>query len=197
MNTLPHSNSAFDRLRDYLANLQFSEEIITETLQCFREKRYAKDAFFSHAGHEDGKLGFVINGLFHMFIENEEGKLFTKDFLYDGQFLLAMFDPQQESLANIRAIKDSLILEANYADIQRLSTKSPGFEHTARLGAEKRIQTIYARMESFPLMEARQRYEQFLTTYAGVEQDIPQYLVASYLGITPTQLSRIRKSMES
>ena len=196
MNALPNKNLAFEQLREYLANLQFSEEIIVDTLQCFKGKHYAKDAFFSHAGYEDGKLGFAIDGLFHMFIENEDGKLFTKDFLYNGQFLLAMFDPQQESLANIRAIKDSFILEANYADIQRLSAKYPQFEHTARLGAEKRIQAIYARMESFPLMEARQRYEQFLAAYATVEQDIPQYLVASYLGITPTQLSRIRKSME-
>jgi CRP-like cAMP-binding protein len=189
-------SSSKEVLRSYLQHLHFNKDIIKETLACFSEKHYQRHDFFSLAGHSDGRLGFIIQGLFYMFIETEEGNIFTKDFLGEGQFLLAMFDPQQESLANIRAIKDSTILEANYANIQKLFAKYPEFEHAAKLGAEKRIQAIYARMESFPLMEARQRYEQFLTTFAEVEQDIPQYLVASYLGITPTQLSRIRKSMK-
>jgi CRP-like cAMP-binding protein len=188
--------TSWDVLRDYLQNLHFKEEIIRETLDCFKEKRYEKGEFFSHAGHVDGQLGFVVHGLFHMFIENEAGTLFTKDFLYDGQFLLAAFDPQQDSLANIRAIKDSIILEANYADIWKLFSKYPEFEHAAKQGAEKRMQAIYARMESFPLMEAKERYEQFLATFADIEVAIPQYLVASYLGITPTQLSRIRKGIK-
>jgi len=190
------SSQYYEVLQKYLGNLPLDEVIIAEVLECFAEKYYRKNEYFSFVGQTDDKLGFVVNGLFYMFIESEEGTVFTKDFLRKEQFLLALFDPQQESLANIQAIKDSIVLEAKYSDIQTLFHKYHQFEALAKQGMERRLESIYARMESLALLEAKDRYRLFQQEYGDIEAEIPQYLIASYLGITPTQLSRIRKTMK-
>ena len=181
-------------LRQYLQNLPLDQAIVDEVLPYFVVKHYRKGEYFSFVGQPGDKLGFVVGGLFYMFIESEEGTIFTKDFLRDEQFLLALFDPQQESLANIQAIKDSTVLEAKYSDIQALFNKYHHFETLAKQGMERRVESIYARMESLALLEAKDRYHLFQQDFGDIEAEIPQYLIAAYLGITPTQLSRIRKA---
>jgi CRP-like cAMP-binding protein len=179
-------------LRKYLENLQLQQNVIDEVLACFVTRHYAKKDYFSFTGETNDRLGFVVDGLFCMYIENEEGTLFTKDFIDNQRFLLATFDPVTENLATIQALKDSVILEARYSDIQRLFDNYPDFELLARKRTEKEVASIYERLETFALMEAKERYRLFKQKYGYLESEVPQYLVASYLGITPTQLSRIR-----
>ena len=194
--TTPSVSQYHAVLCQYLQNLSLSQVIVDEVLQYFVVKHYRKGEYFSFVSQPANKLGFVVSGLFYMFIESEEGTVFTKDFLRDEQFLLALFDPQQESLANIQAIKASIILEAKYSDIQALFNKYHQFETLAKQGMERRLESIYARMESLALLEAKDRYRLFQQDFGDIEAEIPQYLIASYLGITPTQLSRIRKTMK-
>ena len=184
-------------LRKYLENLQLQQNVIDEVLACFVTRHYAKKDYFSFTGETNDKLGFVINGLFCMYIETEEGTIFTKDFIDNQRFLLATFDPVTENLATIQALKDAVILEAKYSDIQRLFDKYPEFELLARKRTEKEVASIYERLETFALMEAKERYRLFKQKYGNIESEIPLYLIASYLGITPTQLSRIRSKKES
>ncbi|PKO14598.1 MAG: hypothetical protein CVU39_14065 [Chloroflexi bacterium HGW-Chloroflexi-10] len=181
--------------RQYLNKLQLEEAIINEVLAAFVVKQYQKGECFSFVGNVEDKLGFVINGLFFMYIDDKNGKTFTKDFLTNKRFLLATFDPDQGSLATIRAIKNSVILEARYSDIQRLFVRYSAFESLSRKRMEKEVEAIYERLESFAGMEAKERYLLFKDKYGVIEEEIPQYLIASYIGVTPTQLSRIRKKL--
>jgi CRP-like cAMP-binding protein len=184
-------------LQKYLENLQLQQNIIDEVLACFGVRHYAKKDYFSFTGETNDKLGFVVNGLFCMYIESDEGAIFTKDFIDNQRFLLATFDPITENLATIQALKDAVILEARYSDIQRLFDKYPDFELLARKRTETEVASIYERLETFALLEAKERYLLFKQKYGALESEIPQYMVASYLGVTPTQLSRITRKMES
>jgi CRP-like cAMP-binding protein len=159
-------------LQKYLENLQLQQNIIDEVLACFGVRHYAKKDYFSFT---------------------EE----TNDFIDNQRFLLATFDPITENLATIQALKDAVILEARYSDIQRLFDKYPDFELLARKRTETEVASIYERLETFALLEAKERYLLFKQKYGALESEIPQYMVASYLGVTPTQLSRITRKMES
>lgn len=181
-------------LRHFLEKLPIKPETVEAALACFRPRLYRKNEFFALAGHVDNKLGFVNDGLFFMHIQTEDGVTFTKDFIRNGQFLLAAFVPAQGNLANIQALKKSIVLEAKYSDIQALFVRHPEFEAAAKTGMEKRIEAVYRRLESFALMEAGERYRLFKQTFGDIETEIPQYVIASYLGVTPTQLSRIRRN---
>ena len=179
----------------YLTRLQLGEAVIGETLAAFAPRRYRKGEYFAFAGQVQDKIGFVVDGLFFMYVDDENGRTFTKDFLTNHQFLLAAFDPAKGSLANIRAIRPSLILEARYSDIQRLFARCPEFAALSRRRMEREVEAIYARLESFAGMEAKARYLLFREKFVPIESEIPQYLIASYIGVTPTQLSRIRKKL--
>lgn len=183
------------RLRNFLEKLPIQPETVEAALTCFRPRLYRKNEFFALAGNPDDKLGFVADGLFFMHIQTEDGVTFTKDFIRNGQFLLAAFAPRQGNLANIQALKKSIVLEAKYSDIQALFARYQEFEAAAKVGMEKRIEAVYRRLESFALMEAGERYRLFKQTFGDIEAEIPQYVIASYLGVTPTQLSRIRKKL--
>jgi CRP-like cAMP-binding protein len=175
--------------------MQIVEKIVTELLSNFRVVRYNRLAYFSRAGELNDKLGFVIDGVFYMQVIQEDGTLHVKNFIGKDEFILATYDPQKESLVNVLAIKDAVILEAKYSKIWNLLSRYPDVNLLAQKGMERRIEGLYERLESFATLEAKNRYQRFKQEYGSLENEIPQYLIASYLGITPTQLSRIRNQM--
>jgi CRP-like cAMP-binding protein len=187
--------SAEKILQNYLLTLQLEEPVVDEITGCFKSRYYPKNDYFSFVGQANDKLGFVIDGLFCMHTEKPGGVIFTKGFLRNQEFLLATFDPQEESLVHIQAVKDSLILEAKYSDIQRLFARHADFRQRSERGMQKRYQAICDRLELLATLDATGRYLAFQQEYGDLEEDIPQYLIASYVGVTPTQLSRIRKKL--
>ena len=174
-----------------------SKEIVDELISCFEVKEYKKNHFFAQIGNKEDKLGFVIEGIFYMYVEKEDGTFFTKDFICKNGFLVATFKPNQESEVSIQALTNCIILEMKYSDFMKLCEKYRELETLSRKGSEKRIATIYKRMSDFTTIDATERYELFKQEFYLVESEIPQYLVASYLGITPTQISRIRKNLKN
>lgn len=181
--------------RLYLQSLNLAEGIVEEIVQSFEVRRYSKNEAFSVMGSLDDKLGFVADGLFYMAIDREDGSFFTKDFLGNNQFLLASFNPAKPSLVNIRAITDSVVLDAKYSRIQALFLQHEDFAALCRRGMEKKLEFLYGKLETMAMLEAKDRYLLFQKDYGLLEAEIPQHLIASYLGITPTQLSRIRKKL--
>lgn len=75
-----------------------------------------------------------------------------------------------------------------------MTARHSGVPEIMRRGAEARLAAMGDRLASFALDDAATRYRRFRADYGRYEASIPQYLVASWLGITPTQLSRIRKT---
>jgi len=190
---MDHQNAG---LKKYLQKLQLTDDIITEMLLYFRMVDYSKEAYFSRAGELNDKIGFVTSGVFFMHVIREDGTIYVKNFIGKNEFVLATYDPQNESLVNIQAIKDSVVLEAKYSHIRNLLQRYPHVNLLAQRGMEQRIEGLYERLETFATLQAKDRYLLFKQEYGQLEEDIPQYLIASYLGITPTQLSRIRKQIE-
>lgn len=190
-------NSAFLALQRYLSALPLSEAAIADIQACFNVKTYARGQYFAMSGEVDGRLGFVVDGLFAMQVEKPGETIFVKDFLTSGDFLLAAFEPEAENVVHIQAIHESRILEARYSDILALSTRYPDFKSLSERGMQRRYQDICDRLEQMAMLDAGGRYEIFQNAFGDLEDAIPQYLVAAYVGVTPTQLSRIRNKPKS
>lgn len=186
-------NSAFRSLKNYLEAISLKEGAVQEILDCFSVKSYRQGDYFARAGERQDKLGFVVNGIFGMVIEKPGEAIFVKDFLQPGDFLLASFEPGTENLVHIKAIQESLVLQARHSDILSLYARYDDFRQLSERGTQRRYQAICDRLEQRVTMDAAGRYELFRQTFGHIEDDIPQYLVAAYIGVTPTQLSRIRR----
>ncbi len=92
-------------------------------------------------------------------------------------------------------MQEGEILEADYQQILSLYEEFPKIERLNRVMAENFFVRNEDREIGLVMLDAKERYKQFQLDYVGIENEIPQYQVASYLGISPTQLSRIRADM--
>lgn len=163
--------------------------------EVFRCKHYKKGTYYARQGEIHDKIGFNLDGIFVMRVVRENGTEHIKSFIQQNDFILATFNEKEETPVSIQAITDSMILEAKYSDIKVLFDDYPYLELIYRKEVEKALEVIYLRLEQLATLNSSERYLLFKKEFSEIEDLIPQYLIASYLGITPTQLSRIRKSI--
>lgn len=187
-------NSYSYKLFEYLEKLNIKHYVIKELCSLFQVKIYDKGELFALEDNTSNKIAFIVNGVFHMFIIDSDGNKFTKNFILEDQFVLSTFSPVDPNEVSIETLCKSIVLEAKFSEVLKLYEKYPELKEKARVGMEKRFLSLHKRLDSFATKDAKDRYEIFKKVFGEKENIIPQYLIASYLGITPTQLSRIRKS---
>jgi len=83
----------------------------------------------------------------------------------------------------------------SYDDLQGLYSQKPIFEKVGRLMAEALFLSWQQKAKSLMLDDAEARYLKLITRRPDLPQRVPQYLIASYLGVKPETLSRIRKKL--
>ena len=163
----------------------------------FTPKVLKKGDYFISEGQTAKKIGFLESGIIRAFYRNNEAVEYNKHFFINPCFIggYASLISGKPNQINQQALTECNILVANYADIQALYETHTDIERAQRILAELFFVQKEQREIEIVLLEASKRYQIFRREYPGLEQQIPQYHIASYLGITPTQLSRIRKKM--
>jgi CRP-like cAMP-binding protein len=149
---------------------------------------------------EEGKLcryiGFIEKGLmrYHM---NDNGNQKTLYFSNEGEFVCnyQSFLPRLPSNTSIQAIEDTTLQVISYRDLQRMYSELSEGEKLGRLAIENVFLNSLDQLKSFYKDSPAERYQQFLRSYPDLAQRVPQYYIASYVGIKPQSLSRIRKRL--
>lgn len=115
---------------------------------------------------------------------------------FEGAFFceLTSLKAQQPSRFNIQAIEDTEIMVINHLAMERLYSTYPVWQAFGRKIWETAFQNVVEGIISYQTMTARERYEQLLNQ-ADFVQRVPLKHLASFLGITPTSLSRLRKKI--
>jgi CRP-like cAMP-binding protein len=156
-------------------------------------RRLRKGELFIKPGDASGRFGLVRSGLLRFYYVGADGSDATKAFRGPGEFAAAYAEMLMgaPSRTHIEALEDSELLVADYARIKGLYRRHAGWQELGRLIAENFY--INKERREFELLQlsARERYALFDQEYPGLAKRIPQYHVASYLGITPVALSRI------
>ncbi|MDR3679189.1 MAG: Crp/Fnr family transcriptional regulator [Flavipsychrobacter sp.] len=188
-----------NRLLDSIQNvITLSPAEIDIVTSLFKEKAYKKGDFFLEEGRVCKQVGFVAKGLLRFYI-NHEGEEKNYDFSQENEFVCnyESFLPQIPSSKNIQALEDSIIFVISHADLQLFYANVRGGERFGRIAIEsvfvKLLQDISALYTETPEL----RYERFLKKHADLQQRISQYHIASFVGVKPQSLSRIRKRISS
>jgi CRP-like cAMP-binding protein len=163
----------------------------------FVKGHLSKGELFTREGQFAKQLGFLQKGVIRAFYRTEQGVEYNKHFfiapcMIGGYASMITGKPNQIIQ---EALTECEILTADFAAIQALYDFCPDLERAARRIAELFFVEKEQREIDIVLLTADKRYQLFLEQHPGLEQIIPQYHIASYLGITPTQLSRIRRKM--
>jgi CRP-like cAMP-binding protein len=107
---------------------------------------------------------------------------------------LKSFLKQSPSDFSIQAIEDTVLLRLNKLQVEELYSKVPKFERYFRILLQNRLLATQERVAHHLSSSASEKYRQFLEKFPNIEKRVPLKHIASYLGITPTYLSRLRKS---
>jgi CRP-like cAMP-binding protein len=189
-------------LHDLVSSMDFTKGIPREELRkLFRRKKtiyLKKDEYFLRAGEIPGRLGFNISGLLRLFYIDDSGKEINKHFCLERTVATAYkpFIRREESEIYIQALEDTKLLVIDYKTYNELLNSHTCWETIARKMAELIFILLQKRESELLLTDAQERYRQFLLDYPTLVNRISQYHIASYLGITPESLSRIRTNLK-
>jgi CRP-like cAMP-binding protein len=154
--------------------------------------------FFVKENRPVYNFGFVVEGILKEYYITKDGNEYIKSFSLHGDFTGSYFDLLSglPSTCNIRALKPTKLAVANFKDLQIYFDKNIHWQRLGRMLAEK-LFIIKARREYELLtLSAEERYKKLIHEWTGVETELSQILIASYLGITPISLSRIKKKIK-
>lgn len=159
----------------------------------FHEKKYGKGEFFLNEGEVCRKVGFMVSGVMRYYI-NDDGEEKTYGFAEEDDFICnnESFLPQQPSRQIIQALEDCTVLVIGFDDLQKFYSILKNGERFGRLVIEQVFVRTLQGLNSFYTDSPELRYENFTKEYPDLLQRIPQYYIASYVGVKPQSLSRIR-----
>jgi len=170
------------------------ENTWNEVKKLFTEHFLKKGEYFLQEGEVAKNFGFLKQGVVRAFYRNNEGVEYNKHFFTKNNMIggYSSLVTQLPNTINQQALTDCNLLIGNYRKLIDLLDKHQDLERLLRKIAEHYFVDKEKREVEIVLLKASKRYAIFQTEYPQLEQLIPQYHIASYLGITPTQLSRIR-----
>ncbi|MDR2273568.1 MAG: Crp/Fnr family transcriptional regulator [Sphingobacterium sp.] len=160
----------------------------------FTEKEYQKGEYFLREGAVCRYVGFIIRGMMRYYI-NADGEDKTYGFGKELDFVCnnESFIPQKPSVQRIQALENCKLLVISYDNLQLFYQGIKNGERFGRIIIEQVfIQTLQG-LNSFYTDSPELRYEKFIKDYPDLLQRIPQYYIASFVGVKPQSLSRIRK----
>lgn len=185
-------------LKTYLtSNLNIGEEQILSILENCTTKKVKKDQFLMREG-EVCKYGFFVEkGLLRQYSIDKKGKEHIISFAPESWFISDRESVyfNQPSAYFIQALEDSQVTMIDESFIQLLSRKLPEFTEFNNRLLHNHIRHLQNRINQLLSATAEDRYLQFITMYPDILLRVPQTMVASYLGITPESLSRVRREL--
>ncbi|ASK32306.1 Crp/Fnr family transcriptional regulator [Chryseobacterium sp. T16E-39] len=175
-----------------IIEISSDEEEIIKNL--FTLKEYKKGEFFLKEGEVCKYVGFIRDGLVRYYI-NDDGEERTYGFSKENEFTsnFESFGPQTPSNQIIQALEDSTIWTITYENLQKLYAQVKNGERFGRLSIEYVLIKTLKDRNSFHTDSPKSRYEKFIKEHFDLQQRLSQYYIASYVGVKPQSLSRIRK----
>ena len=156
-----------------------------------------QDEFFIEEGKYAKEIGFLETGVARAFFVNKKGKEYNKQF-FVGPTLIGAYSSlltKQKNKIAQKTLTECKIWKAPFHEVELLYTKFHDFERLGRKIAEFYFLEKEKKEIEMALLDAEKRYLILQEEFPYLEMEIPQYHIASYLGISPTQLSRVRNKM--
>lgn len=140
---------------------------------------------------------FVIEGCFRMFMVDEKGTEHIIQFATENWWIadIGSFHAETPSNFYIEALEPSTVLQIKKEDLLNFYVKYPKFDRYFRILVENAFIKMQDRVVQNISSTAEERYQSFLKSYPHLLNRIPQIHIASYIGVTPEFLSKVRKNL--
>ena len=178
-------------------NFKLSGEDISFISSVFLSKKLKKGQILQREGELARYGTFVTKGLLRSYVIDAKGKEYIIQFAPENWWISdkAGMSPNTKAVYFIDAIEESDILLLDTPSHFKLIEHVPGYASAFQTGVQKHAAAKDRRIVASLTSTAEERYNDFLKTYPSIAQRVPQHMLASYLGITPETLSRVRKQL--
>lgn len=160
----------------------------------FHQRLYRKRQYVLQDGDTCTQFYFVVRGCLRMYKVDEKGVIHTLQFAPEHYWIndLGSFHGERPSVLNIDALEDTVVLQISRNDLISLYIEAPKFDRIFRVLIENSFIRLQERLLQNISSTADQRYESFLNIYPHLLNRLTQVHIASFVGITPEFLSRLR-----
>lgn len=175
---------------------QIPEQVLLEFTGSFKEKKIAKNSFLLKEGQVCRHFGFVKTGCLRLYYTGEKQEVSVWfAFNNNSAIEISSYLSNAPSAYAIQAIEDSTVLYLPKEELEHLCAKHPALQEMMRRYWEVAVLSLITRFTSLQKDSAEKRYKDLMlqTEYL---QKIPQKYLASFIGVTPTSLSRIRRKVK-
>ncbi|AGA77337.1 Crp/Fnr family transcriptional regulator [Echinicola vietnamensis] len=161
----------------------------------WKEKVVRKGEYLLRNGDIAKTDNYVVTGVLKAFYLSDKGDEEILYFANDDWWAtdILSFQKQSPSVYNIQALEDTLLLQIHRDSFQEMLKQIPKLETYFRSILESYVGSLQQRIITTNASNAEQKYIDFIQKYPEIAAKVPQYLIASYLGVSPEFISRIRK----
>ena len=184
--------------KNYLLNKSgMTEEQFNQLAPVLNFRRYQKEAVLLREGEVSKSAFFVESGLLRSFSINATGKEHIIQFAPEDWFMSDRSSNYFNDPSDffIDAVEDSDVVLIGPEFLKQASDISPQFRRYNDLLLQNHIRHLQKRVSLLLSASAEKRYLEFIDLYPDLTLRVPQWMIASYLGITPESLSRVRKEL--
>ena len=160
----------------------------------FHSRLFRKRQFVLQEGDVCTQFNFVVRGCLRSYKIDEKGNTHILQFAIENNWIndLGSFHSQQVSLLNIDALEDTVVLQISHDDLIYLYRQGPKFNLIFRVLVENAYIRLQGRVLQNISSSAEERYRSFLELYPHLLNRLSQVQIASFLGVTPEFLSKLR-----
>jgi CRP-like cAMP-binding protein len=182
----------------FLKLIQFYTKLNTEEIDFFKNhipiRSFKKNEVFFDEGKISKTIYFILNGCVRLFY-NVNGNEKTAFFYTEGKFICAgeSYTFNIPAKENYQALEDTVLMCLDKRAIEKMFTFSANLEIIARIAVEDELITCQQMIKSFVTKSPEERYNELLEKNSNLFQRAPQQYIASFLGVSPETLSRIKK----
>ena len=191
---MPDYTSILSNFRRFVTLSAEEEAAITAIIKTTRFKRRQ---FLDQPGYVSGYRNYIVKGAFRSYFIDQEGKDHTVQIAIEDWFVSDFYSYITRTPATlyVEALEDSILYQMSYADIEGLCREIHHLSEYFRITTERAFAFSRKRALSNLSKSAEERYLEFSQMYPGIVQRVPQKIVASYLGMSPEFLSKIRSQL--
>uniref|UniRef100_UPI0040486193 Crp/Fnr family transcriptional regulator n=3 Tax=Roseivirga sp. TaxID=1964215 RepID=UPI0040486193 len=184
-----------DQLIKYIQTfISLDEDELNQFISCFELVKIKKRQLIVQPNFTNKHRSFVVKGAFRAYAVTNEGQEHTVQFAIENWWIsdFNSYIYQHPATLFIAALEDSTLLQIEFKKEEELKKSNHKFETFFRIMAERGLAFEHRRILFNLTQSAEARYENFLLNFPNFVQRVPQYALASYLGMTTEFLSRIR-----
>jgi len=193
---LEQYNNILQNIARYVLKSEVEKE---KLIAIIRTTKIKKRQFIDQPGYVCKYRNYVVKGAFRSYFIDSDGKEHTVQIAIEDWFVSDFYSyiTQTPATLFVEALEDSTIFQMTYEDIEGLCKEIHGLSEYFRVSTEKAFAFSRKRALSNLSMTAEEKYLELLERYPNIVRRVPQKVIASYLGMTPEFMSKIRKNLSS